>query len=411
MMNVSCRLISVEIVMSCRHRPPGAHLEFLNKKYDQLKRGRWNPDPKSWSFGSARLGGNRANYEGRAIAFRRAVAPDVPNMAKRLPSFAGQDRRFMGNLRKQIDGDENDAAHATLKPTSEPQMPGRQEGIQAGSVPAACPFDSHSWATTAGVVTRVLLLVGLVSLGGGCHSITGSMTPLSESRELLTTRTIHVQLPSGSTDIDLYFRAGGSPKPLIVVAHGFFRSKANMSEWGRKLAGEGFVAAVPDLPAWADHARNGRFINDLIENLTHSPPEGLVTDPKRLGLMGFSAGGLATLLAAADNPAVRVWVGLDPVDKDGQGVAAAAKFQCRAAILRAEPSACNANGNAVEIARALKVPCQNILVPKATHADPEWPTDWKAQMVCGAASDDRRAVFVRHALMELKAALLPEPSR
>jgi dienelactone hydrolase len=41
-----------------------------------------------------------------------------------------------------------------------------------------------------------------------------------------------------------------------------------------------------------------------------------------VGLVGFSAGGLATLLAA-DDPRVRVWVGLDQVDVAGKGVAAA----------------------------------------------------------------------------------------
>jgi hypothetical protein len=25
---------------------PGNHLQFLQKKYDQLKAGRWNPDPR-----------------------------------------------------------------------------------------------------------------------------------------------------------------------------------------------------------------------------------------------------------------------------------------------------------------------------------------------------------------------------
>ena len=35
-------------------------------------------------------------------------------------------------------------------------------------------------------------------------------------------------------------------------------------------------------------------------------------DTRRIGLMGFSAGGLATVLAAADDPRAALWVGLDP---------------------------------------------------------------------------------------------------
>ena len=63
----------------------------------------------------ARLGGNRAIYEEIAIAFGRVLAPNVPSRVERLPSFAGQDQRFMGGLRKQMDGDEIDAPYDTLQ--------------------------------------------------------------------------------------------------------------------------------------------------------------------------------------------------------------------------------------------------------------------------------------------------------
>ena len=132
----------------------------------------------------------------------------------------------------------------------------------------------------------------------------------------------------------------------MIVAHGFARRRHNMAGWGQHLAQAGFVAAVPDLPAWSDHARNGRFIADLCAYLCAGESWRQRIDPARVGLMGFSAGGLATLLASAAQPGPAIWVGLDPVDHKGMGAEAAPLVRCRAVVLTAEPSACNGRGNA-----------------------------------------------------------------
>ena len=249
-------------------------------------------------------------------------------------------------------------------------------------------------------MTRTFLVILSMACLAGCGSIPAT-PPETPRPPPIITRTIHVQLPSGTTDVDLYFTDVPHPLPLVVVAHGFSRGRNNMSGWGRKLAEEGFIAAVPDLPAWSDHARNGRFINELIDYLTASASAVPPIDRQRVGLIGFSAGGLATLLAAAENPSIGVWVGLDPVDRNGQGISAAAKLRCRAAILRAEPSACNAYGNAAAIQQALTIPGLFLSIPNATHSDPEWPTDWKAELACGKSSETRRAIFVENAMKAL----------
>lgn len=254
------------------------------------------------------------------------------------------------------------------------------------------------------LVIGLVGLVALATLGSGCTTTSSSTLPTTMP-DNVQVRTVRVELVSGRTDVDLYCPTTAQPLPLIIVAHGFSRSKANMAGWGRVLAEAGFLAAVPDLPAWADHTCNGKFINELVKHLPASPPEGLKVDRERVGLVGFSAGGLATLLAAAD-PTVRVWVGLDPVDKNGQGAAAAPRLRCRVAILRAEPSSCNANGNAAGIERALKMPCLSVMVPQATHAELEWPTDKMTEWACGASAEERRAAFVRHALAVFAEALL-----
>ena len=219
--------------------------------------------------------------------------------------------------------------------------------------------------------------------------------------------TIRVRLSAGAADADIYSPDTAGPAPLVIVAHGFSRRRHNMSGWGRHLAREGFLAAVPDLPAWSDQIRNGRFISLLRAYLCASEPWSQRIDPSRVGLMGFSAGGLATLLSAAGNPAPAIWVGLDPVDRNGSGAKAAALVECRAVVLTAEPSACNGGGNARNIIAALPrcERSEHFGVAGAVHVDAEWPTDWMAEAVCGRSTDERRSEFRRRATAALREAL------
>lgn len=219
----------------------------------------------------------------------------------------------------------------------------------------------------------------------------------------VTVQRCAAKLPAGRVVFDLYLPPLRDAAPLVVVAHGFWRNRKNMAGWGRRLAQEGFLAAVPDLPAWSDHARNGKAINELITWVLAHPPATVPINDESIAVMGFSAGGLATLLAAADNPKIRLWVGLDPVDRGRLGVTAAARLKAGAAIIKAEPSRCNAHSNADPIARALDGRVAVILVPGATHPDAEWPTDWKARLVCGGSSEARRALFAEHAMRALSA--------
>ena len=118
--------------------------------------------------------------------------------------------------------------------------------------------------------------------------------------------------------------------------------------------------------------------------------------------MGFSMGGLCTLLAAATNAQVRCWVGLDPVDAGQKGAAAAKGLSIPCAVLQAEPGSCNANGNAKEMVAGLSGPLFALRVRNATHTDPEQPTDWLAELACGEADPERHAIFERYALAVLK---------
>jgi len=220
--------------------------------------------------------------------------------------------------------------------------------------------------------------------------------------------TLRVQLAAGAASVDVYCPETNDRAPLVIIAHGFSRNRRNMSGWGRQLAQEGFVAVVPDLPARSDHARNARFISDLKVYFYTDESWKKRIDPARTGLMGFSAGGLSTLLSAADSPDVAVWVGLDPVDRKDMGANAAQRVQCRTVVLTAEPSSCNAKGNARGIIAALPR-AEHFSIPGAVHVDAEWPTSWAAELVCGRSTEEKRTEFRLLATRVLREALAAPP--
>ncbi|MEQ1751433.1 MAG: alpha/beta fold hydrolase [Prosthecobacter sp.] len=210
----------------------------------------------------------------------------------------------------------------------------------------------------------------------------------------------HLTLAKSSVCVTLYHPAKDDNAPLVVIAHGFTRSKRYMAGWGAELASQGFLAAVPTQPALADHDLNARALADLVSQLRAT---------RRVALMGHSMGGLTTLLAATKTP-VDAWVGLDPVDMNGRAKSAAAKMQIPCAVLRAEPETWNMNGNATAIIAALPGSKFVIQVRGSTHLDAEWPTDLLGQLACGFVDAQHQTVFRRYAVAFLKAKLMNDPT-
>ena len=104
---------------------------------------------------------------------------------------------------------------------------------------------------------------------------------------------------------NLYIPQVKTPMPVVVLGHGFARSRVQMSGWGKLLASRGYVAAAPNFPGpLPDHNVNGKIMSALQSwivadsKITGSPLLGRV-DGTRRGVMGHSAGGLASVLAAA----------------------------------------------------------------------------------------------------------------
>jgi dienelactone hydrolase len=258
------------------------------------------------------------------------------------------------------------------------------------------------WLLGAGALLALGVAVAAVALYGFLRI---PRLPLPEG---VTKRSATITLAGKAVKVDFYLPPGSGAAPVVIVAHGFTRNRKTMAGWGGLLAREGFIAVVPDLPTWADHPLNGRALAELLAVVIGGK---LIPEPKpsgRAALVGFSAGGLSTLLAAAGNTNVACWVGLDPVGRGRLAERAAESLNFPCFVLRAEPAPWNAHGNAREIFAALPGPAFSLVVKNATHVDAEYPTSRAADWACGQSDPARREVFGRYLLASLRAGLLGE---
>lgn len=216
-------------------------------------------------------------------------------------------------------------------------------------------------------------------------------------------QTDQLTLADRVTTVDLYFPKSSGAAPLVIVAHGFARSRHRMVGWGEALSERGYVVAIPDLPYLTAHHDNVQGIVDLAIHLTGQQNSPI--DPDRLVLVGFSAGGLVTARAAQEIPGVDLWVGLDPVDSGETATLAATHLKIPGVSLRAESHGCNADGNGAQIAASWAGPHWSAEVRGATHCDPEWPSNLSCSLFCGAAKPGPSAVFPEVALDVLDAVM------
>ncbi len=243
-----------------------------------------------------------------------------------------------------------------------------------------------------------------------CWLLPGAAVALPEDPGALKVQTLARQLTLAgkAVAVDLYLPVGiKAPAPVVALGHGFARGRAQMAGWGKLLASRGFVAAAPTFPGpMPDHTINRKVMAGLLDWMVAegkkkaSPLFGKV-DGGRRGVMGHSAGGLASVLAAASDARIGVVVGLDPVDAGNLGQAAAPKVKAPATFLLAESHMCNSNSNAQAVAAALGGPLFSLRVRKATHCDPENPSDGLCSLACGAADAKRQARFRRYAVATL----------
>lgn len=248
------------------------------------------------------------------------------------------------------------------------------------------------WLRYPAVVLTVLLITA-----GYANRVPSLSVP-----EGVIKRTEKVVLQGRQTLVDFYLPQNAEKAPVVIVAHGFSRHRRVMAGWGGLLAQHGMIAVVPSLPALTDQGVNIRAMGELIE-LVHE--SGHITRPSPTGdvaLIGHSAGGFGTLIAASREKRARCWIGLDPVDFNARGLLAAKSLRIPGLMLLAESGAWNRHANALPWVKAGSVSLTALRIRNSTHCDPENPTSTLARVVCGATDDARRAVYERYALAMLK---------
>ena len=213
-----------------------------------------------------------------------------------------------------------------------------------------------------------------------------------------------VELGGRDVHVDIYEPGAEPSGEVAIVAHGVARSRARHRDLGQALAAAGVTAVIPDLPYILNHWGNG----DAIEELAHKLESGALGLPpieqSHLVLVGTSAGGLSTVLAAAKLPKLAGWVGLDPVDRTGSGVHAASQLSIPAVVMLAEPSVCNLFGSGRSIARAVPDLQRSVVLSGASHCDFEGPTNRFCERVCGGSSSEmqsRAREETVHAVVEM----------
>ena len=122
-----------------------------------------------------------------------------------------------------------------------------------------------------------------------------------------------------------------------------------------------------------NHPQNGEDLVTLAQALGGSPI-----------YVGYSAGGLASVLAASQDSSARGWLGLDPVDSEDLGLAVAGAVPQLG--LFSEPSSCNASSNGTAWFQGGEA----LRITDANHCDFEGPTDQLCTAFCasGSASPD-----------------------
>ncbi|MFW6212171.1 MAG: alpha/beta fold hydrolase, partial [Spirochaetota bacterium] len=180
--------------------------------------------------------------------------------------------------------------------------------------------------------------------------------------------------------------------PLLVLAHGFLRTKENMRGWAELFASHGVrtvaVTFCNSTLFSGNHEQNARDLRLVADELAGTTTPVLYA--------GYSAGGLSALLAAAADERTFGYLGIDPVDSGGQ-MEAVTELPSTALYLLAEPSSCNRNG-ATRPLLPQATPAWFVEIPYATHCTFEDPTDRTCIRVCGTvepedANDTLRSII------------------
>ncbi len=205
-------------------------------------------------------------------------------------------------------------------------------------------------------------------------------------------------LPTGCTmNYDIRVPEGAPDAPAVILAHGFMGNRTSMAGWAEHWASWGVRVVTPDLCHAtildADHPQNGADLRALASDMS-------------LGAViyaGYSAGGLAAVLAAADDATALAVLGLDMVDSGGLGASAAASVAAPAFDIAGEPAMCNegSNGPAVFLGTAQG---HALRVTDADHCDFQSPADLLCGLTCAGGGGQFDDATIQSAVLGLSTA-------
>ena len=179
----------------------------------------------------------------------------------------------------------------------------------------------------------------------------------------------------------LYRPATARTEDLVVLGHGFLRSQERMVDLAQTLAEEGIPTVTLDFcnaRFWdGRHVRNGLDMIRVADAL----------DAKQVVYAGFSAGGLAALIAGRNDSRTLGVVALDLVDAGRLGEGMAAGLDRPLIGLVGDPSPCNAENKGLAVFSATDRAAVE-RVTGAEHCDFESPTDWLCRLVCKRDASD-----------------------
>ena len=173
-----------------------------------------------------------------------------------------------------------------------------------------------------------------------------------------------------------------TPAPVVLIGHGFMRDGSHMRGWAEAFTQAGLTAVTLDFcassAAEGRHADNGA---DLIAVRRALHEDEAI-------YVGVSAGGLAALFAASNDPAgTRGLLLLDPTNAGGQARSAAGRVRAPVAALVAKAQVCNAWRN-IDRALATLRDATIVAIDRASHCDFEWPSDAFCRVACLATTSD-----------------------
>ena len=188
----------------------------------------------------------------------------------------------------------------------------------------------------------------------------------------------------------VYTPNGITNPPVVILGHGFARGADSMTGWADHLSSWGVEVLLPTMChynvfAGVDHEMNGQNMKEL----------AVLHGATNVVYAGHSAGGLAAIIAASQDPQSSGVLGLDATDtKDIPGIPDfigqqyAANVSCKAYSIMGESSQCNSENNGLDLFQLMN-DHSIIKVVGADHCDFENPTDW----ICESQCENQSAEF------------------